>query len=165
MGMHKLVFRFEVSSTGPPTLDVQRLIMEQFRCPRLSHEELVFKGAIDPAYAHNSRINMVPEVNWVRGFAWEIYELMLSIARAGDETFFIGLFNHASAKYTDCNNFFEATFQNDSRLPDLEDEGFHESCSQLAITALFNSTLAILRQEGWDQVIQETSVWEEPRPS
>ena len=162
--MHKLVFRFEVNSAGPPTLDVQRLIMEPFRCLRLSHEELVLKGAIDPAHADNLRVNMVPEVNWVRGFAWEVYELMLSIARSGDEAFHIGLFDHACSKYTDCISSFEAAFQNDPRLPNLEDEGFHESCSQLATTALFNLTLATLRQEEWDQVIHGTNAWEEPVP-
>lgn len=82
-------------------------------------------GPIDPALEKSLRVNMAPMINWVRGLAWETYELLQSIAKIGFEAFNLSMsdfssFGTAFAKFADCQDAFRTACFNNPRLADFE---------------------------------------------
>lgn len=158
VAMHKLSFRVEINSFGPPPLAVQRRVLEPFRRLNVGHQGLIMGGAVDPALKVSLQASMGPKVNWVRGVAWEMYDLILSIAKVGDEAFHGGKFDLARGKYGDCQGVWETATENNRQLINFEDEGFHKSCSQLLVVILANNSLAALRGKDYEDVLHRTEV-------
>lgn len=156
MALFKLIFRIETSAGGPPTLITQKHVLEPFRYLNVGAQGLVITGAIDPTYERSLRASMVPEVNWVRGLAWDTYGLLVSIANVADEAFRLGNFTTARAKYGDCRAAWKIACGNNPRLADFEDDGFHQSCHSLLIITKANSVLATVRDRDWVAVMDET---------
>jgi len=156
MALFKLIFRIETSPGGTPTLATQKLVLEPFRYLNVGAQGLVITGAIDPTYERSLRASMVPEVNWVRGLAWDTYGLLVSIANVADEAFRLGHFTTARCKYGDCQAAWEIACGNSPRLTDFEDDGFHQSCHNLLVITKANAILATVRARDWVPVLDDT---------
>lgn len=156
LALFKLIFRIETGPGGPPTLAIQKLVLEPFRCLSVGAQGLVITGAIDSTFERSLKAAMVSEVNWVRGLAWDTYGLLVSIANVADEAFRLGHFITARAKYGDCLAAWEIACGNNPRLSDFEDDGFRKSCQNLLIITKANSVLATIRDRDWVAVVEKT---------
>lgn len=148
----KICFRIEATGNNPPPLRVQQLVLEPFKALKFGQRRLTLMGLIEPTCARSLIESVAPEVNWVRAWAWESYDLMLSIARAGDEAFRLGSFGCARSKYSACQDLFGALLQIDPHLFTFVDDGFYQSCLQVTTVCLRNFGLCGLRMECWDAV-------------
>ena len=153
---HKLHFRVESTTTKRPTTIMQQLVLEPFRSLKIGHGALTFTGAIDSDYAESLKASMAPEVNWVRGLAWETYNLMLSFVEQADEAFRLGKFGCARTRYLKFGDWWTSACEHNLILRGFDDEGFHHSWFRAKTIGLANSTLAAMREGLWDAVISVT---------
>lgn len=156
VALFKLIFRIETNPGGPPSSATQKLVLEPFRCLNVGAQGLVITGAINSTIECSLKAAMVPEVNWVRGLAWDTYGLLVSIANVADEAFRLGHFITARAKYGDCLAAWQIACGNNPRLTDFEDDGFRQSCQNLLTITKANSVLAMIRDRDWVAVVEET---------
>ena len=80
---YKLKLRIENNSAGPPSLPLQQLVLEPFRCMAVDKACLQINGAVNADYAMSLKESMYSSVHWVRGLKWHIYDLGVSIKAIG----------------------------------------------------------------------------------
>ncbi|KAI4205612.1 MAG: hypothetical protein LQ346_001396 [Caloplaca aetnensis] len=167
----KLTFRIEEPSTGALDQHVQKSLMEPFRrLTSLCHSVKIL-GPVDKAYALGLQEDMIFPIRWTRAVTWQLYDVMVSIAKVAEEAVQLENADMAVAKYNDCQKVYEIACQNNSRLDTSEDVGFYQSCAMLTDMCQANSILLALQDPSIHEpgsattIVEQTdnlNAWNEP---
>ena len=145
-------------SPSPASFIEGMRIWEPFRCLRMESQATRFMDSSDSEYVARLGVSMEPKVHWIRGRAWEAYDLALSSAHSGDEAFQLGKFYCAARNYgysayiDDTVDAQGRIFGERSHLTPLEDKGLTTSFLELKRVARIKQTLARLRDKDWKRV-------------
>ncbi|KAL8825682.1 MAG: hypothetical protein Q9170_007701 [Blastenia crenularia] len=162
MPAYKLALRVEKSTAPSPGLPFQKKLLEPFRQLKSLGESVKIFGFVDADYARSLQDDMMFPIRWTRAVAWQLYSLMVSIARAAEEARHLGNTDIAYAKYDDCGKVWEIACGHNPRFNSLEDRGFHRSCAMLTNVCHINIMLMALQNpayqvaEGLQEIIKQT---------
>jgi hypothetical protein len=106
-------------------------------------EEVTFSGTFGSHFEARVKQAMTQQVAWVRGCAWEIRDMALSIKRMGDRAFALNNADMALAKYEDVRNFLEAAMKLNTMMQGIDDK-FATAIDGLECTTLVDIALLLL---------------------
>ncbi|KAL8758142.1 MAG: hypothetical protein Q9184_004010, partial [Pyrenodesmia sp. 2 TL-2023] len=102
-------------------------------------------GHIDKAHGLSLQEDMIFPIRWTRAVTWQLYAVMVSIAKVAEEALQLENIDLAVAKYDDCQKVYEIARHNNSRLDESEDAGFYRSCAKLMNMCQANTILLTLQ--------------------
>ena len=85
-------------------------------------QKVTITGPVDLSLVARIKQAMTQKVAWVRGGAWEIHDLTLSIKRKGDLAFSLGNADMTMAKYLDSRTFQETALKNNTMMNGCDQE-------------------------------------------
>tara|TARA_R110002003_G_scaffold109_12_gene9226 strand:- start:12628 stop:14235 length:1608 start_codon:yes stop_codon:yes gene_type:complete len=127
-----------------PILDQEKLLIPFERVRGTAfRQEVTFSGKFDPQIEARVKQAMTQQVAWVRGCAWEIRDMALSIKRMGDRAFALNNADMALAKYEDVQNFLEAAMKLNTMMQGIDDK-FTIAIGSLECTTVVDIALLLL---------------------
>jgi hypothetical protein len=119
-----------------------------------------FIGPFDPTIVKRVKLAMTQKVSWVRGAAWEIYEIAHSMKRMGDWAFRLRNADMAMAKYQDMETFILGAINKNDMVKRC-DAAFDKAVAEICITtyidisllSLTDFALAELGKAGYEAVV------------
>ena len=135
MGFHfSFAFRQATSSELQPAHTKQILLPFKQVTGVAIIQEVTITGPVDPSLAARVKRAMTQKVAWVRGGAWEIHDLTVSIKRVGDSAFVHGNADMTMAKYLDSRTFQETALGKNTMMGGCDQEWLHALFRLDAIT-------------------------------
>lgn len=128
-----------------PSLSTQQAVLEPFRCLKLHQDRLIICGCVEPSYAHELSVAMMPQVYWDRANVWELYYLTISIKFIADHALRTGDARLASLKYEDCYDVLLSAKTNCDDVCKYNDFSFDMNCFALLRNCKVNRMLARLK--------------------
>jgi len=107
-----------------------------------------FNDNIVADYTRQVGESMMPPARWARAAAWELYDLALSIKNVGDTALRMGSDGLDTGNYKHCQQVFQGALANNTRVADLEDQGFHQAGDRLSSVCGINMCLATVLGKG-----------------
>ncbi|KAH7122647.1 hypothetical protein B0J11DRAFT_608133 [Dendryphion nanum] len=121
-------YKFEFTFPHGPSIDglsgsdIEKKLLSPFELVRGTAfcQKVAISGAIDAAFARQIQDAMTQNVCWLRGGAFELYELALSLKHRGDEAFRGGIAQAAVAKYIDTHDFRSIAWKRNTMRHDTD---------------------------------------------
>jgi hypothetical protein len=126
-------YTFDIKLRKAPDLATQEKLLLPFEQVRgmAIIQEVSITGQVNTALVKRVIQAMIQRVAWLRGGAWEIHELCVSIKRIGDLAFSLGNADMTCTKYIDALEFHEHAIQTNSMIQIVDNEPYHQAISRL----------------------------------
>lgn len=154
MGFH---FSFKLCQpplhSSKPALFEQEKMLLPFECVRggAMVQQVSMIGPFDAALKTRVKQAMTQKVAWLRGGAWELHDLTLSIKRMGDVAWRLGNADMALAKYDDARQFDKQAWEQNAMMKNV-DQKVHKALCRVCCTIWTDTALLMLT----DMVVKET---------
>ncbi|KAF2126602.1 hypothetical protein P153DRAFT_433722 [Dothidotthia symphoricarpi CBS 119687] len=152
--------------SSAPTLVEQEKLLLPFACVRggAMVQKVTMTGAFNPALEARIKEAMTQKVSWLRGGAWELHDLTLSIKRMGDFAWRIGNADMALAKYDDARNFDKQAWDQNTMMMNV-DHKVHEALlrvhctmwTDIALLMLTDMAMKVMGKRGYEAVPNMTT--------
>ena len=153
----KLNIRIETRFDGAPSVAAQKAVLKPFSCLKVPLGYLSISGAVDSALARVLKESMESGVHWVRGFAWEAYELASIRKRMGDEAFGLQYYHTAYTRYSESKEMLSHAFRREHEpVRSFDNVEYWITLFKANLVLTKNMTLARVRSQNWTQVFHRT---------
>lgn len=155
-------FQIRNDANGPPSLTMVKAVMEPFYLlGTLSQKALRIEGITDLDYANRAMDTISRKVKWLRGTAWECYELVVSCVKVAEKAYALEKWQKASITYREAIQVLHQGCYHNGELGNeiyaLDDDDFFDTRDFAYPLMESNSMLIWIRAKEWDKILVQTA--------
>ena len=138
------------SYDGQLPIRTQKAVLEPLKQLHYPGLRVALSGEVDIEYKEELMSAMMPQLEWVRAWAAEVYDHARSKLDEGMALFRSGNLRDASTRYSDAADLLESANINNPRIGRLADPAFPLGYTVLTTVGLVNKALALLHMRRFE---------------